>query len=103
MKQINKTILLLLVLGSFTVVFSQNTKRIINTVTTSESTEVKKDSLGTHYISTIRKDSVVGDSVFITKTIRTTTTQMKGNAKVTTMVGSTTMTKCLRTQSTPEK
>ena len=67
MKQINKTILLLLVLGSFTVVFSQNTKRIINTVTTSESTEVKKDSLGTHYITTIRKDSVVGDSVFTTK------------------------------------
>jgi hypothetical protein len=103
MKQINKTILLLLVLGSFTVVFSQNTKRIINTVTTSESTDVKKDSLGTHYITTIRKDSVVGDSVFTTKTIRTTTTKMEGIAKVTKVVGSTTMTKSLRSQSVSEK
>ena len=93
MKQISKTIFLLFVISSFSFVNAQTTVKNKSAVHTKESLTTEKDSTGIHEITTIQKDSIVGDSIiYKTKTVKTKTVAFKGNSNETTETSSTTRT-----------
>jgi hypothetical protein len=91
MKRIQKTIIFLLTL-SLASIYAQNPKQLKYSVKKTEQTETKKDSDGTHYISTLQIDSIVGDSLHTIITKKTTTTRVNGNSTETKVVSSTTKT-----------
>jgi hypothetical protein len=85
MKQITRTIILLFVISSFSSVNAQTAVRNKTVVQTKEDLTTKTDSTGIHCITTIQKDSTVGDSIiYKTKTVKTKTVGFKGNSNETT-------------------
>lgn len=92
MKQIHKTTILLLFLTLLVSVYAQKTEHKKSKVKKLERTETKNDSNGTHNITTLQIDSIVGDSIHSTITKKTTTTRVKGNSKETKVVSTTTKT-----------
>jgi len=93
MKQFIKTFLLLVVISSFSSVNAQTPVVRKSVVRISESSTTKDDSIGTHYITTIQKDSTFADSTYQTKTIKDKIVVHKGASKVTTEKTSTTLVK----------
>lgn len=93
MKQFIKTFLLLVVISSFSFVSAQTPVVRKTVVNTTESFSTKKDSTGTHYITTIQKDSTFADSIYQTKTIKDKIVVYKGGSKVTTEKTNTTLVK----------
>jgi hypothetical protein len=93
MKQFIKTFLLLVVISSFSFVSAQAPVVRKSVVNITESFSTKKDSIGTHYITTIQKDSTFADSTYQTKTIKDKIVVHKGASKVTTETTSTTLMK----------
>ena len=94
MKQFIKTFLLLVVISSSYSSINAQTPVVRNSVVrSSESLTTKKDSIGTHYITTIQKDSTFADSTYQTKTIKDKIVVHKGASKVTTETTSTTLMK----------
>lgn len=89
MKQISKTIFLLFVISSFSFVNAQTSVKNKSAVHSKESLTTEKDSTGIHEITTIQKDSIVGDSIYSIKTVRNKTVAFKGGSKVTTEITST--------------
>lgn len=81
MKQIIKTFFLLVVISNFSSAFAQTHNSVVRI---SESSSTKKDSIGTHYITTIQKDSTFADSTYQTKIIKDKIVVRKGASKVTT-------------------
>jgi hypothetical protein len=92
MKRIHKTAILLLTLTCLVSVYAQRPESVKTKVKKSERTETKNDSNGTHNITTIQIDSIVGDSIHSTITTKTTTTRANGNSTETKVVSSTTKT-----------
>ena len=93
MKHITRTMLLLFVISSFSSVNAQTSVRNKTVVRTKEDLVTKTDSAGIHCITTIQKDSIVGDSIiYKTKTVKTKTVAFKGNSNETTETSSTTRT-----------
>ena len=93
MKQFIKTFLLLVVISSFSSVSAQTPVVRKSVVRISESSTTKDDSIGTHYITTIQKDSTFADSTYQTKIIKDKIMVSKGASKVTTEKTSTTLMK----------
>lgn len=93
MKQFIKTFLLLVVISSFSSVAAQTPVVRNSIVNITESFSTKKDSIGTHYITTIQKDSTFADSTYQTKIIKDKIMVCKGASKVTTEKTSTTLVK----------
>ena len=88
-----KTFFFLVVISSFSSVNAQTPVVRNSVVKTTESFSTKKDSIGTHYITTIQKDSTFADSTYQTKTIKDKIVVHKGASKVTTETTSTTLLK----------
>jgi len=88
-----KTFFFLVVISSFSSVNAQTPVVRKSVVKTTESFSTKKDSIGTHYITTIQKDSTFADSTYQTKTIKDKIVVHKGASKVTTETTSTTLLK----------
>lgn len=93
MKQIIKTFFLLVIICSFSFVNAQTPVVRKSVVKTTESFSTKKDSTGTHYITTIQKDSTFADSIYQTKIIKDKIVVYKGGSKVTTEKTNTTLVK----------
>jgi hypothetical protein len=93
MKQIIKTFFLLVIICSFSFVNAQTPMVHKSVVKTTESFSTKKDSTGTHYITTIQKDSTFADSIYQTKIIKDKIVVYKGGSKVTTEKTNTTLVK----------
>jgi len=93
MKQIAKTFFLLVVISSFSFVSAQTPVVRKSVVNITESLSTKKDSIGTHYVTTIQKDSTFADSTYQTKTIKDKIVVHKGASKVTTETTNTTLVK----------
>ena len=93
MKQITKTFFFLVVISSFSSVNAQTPVVRKSVVNIAESFSTKKDSIGTHYITTIQKDSTFADSIYQTKTIKDKIVVHKGASKVTTETTNTTLVK----------
>ena len=93
MKQIIKTFFLLVIICSFSSVNAQTPVVRKSVVNITESFTTKKDSIGTHYITTIQKDSTFADSIYQTKIIKDKIVVHKGASKVTTEKTSTTLLK----------
>jgi len=93
MKQIIKTFFFLFVISSFSSVNAQTPVVRKSVVRISESSTTKDDSIGTHYITTIQKDSTFADSTYQLKTIKDKIVLYKGGSKVTTEKTSTTLVK----------
>ena len=93
MKQIIKTFFLLVIISSFSFVNAQTPVVRKSVVNITESFSTKKDSIGTHYITTIQKDSTFADSIYQTKIIKDKTVVHKGASKVTTEKTNTTLLK----------
>lgn len=93
MKQFIKTFLLLVVISSFSFVSAQTPVVRKSVVNITESFSTKDDSIGTHYITTIQKDSTFADSTYQLKTIKDKIVLYKGGSKVTTEKTSTTLVK----------
>ena len=93
MKQLIKTFFFLVVISSFSSVNAQTPVVRKSVVKTTESFSTKKDSIGTHYITTIQKDSTFADSTYQTKTIKDKIVVHKGASKVTTETTNTTLVK----------
>ena len=93
MKQFIKTFFLLVVISSFSSINAQTPVVRKSVVNITESFNTKKDSTGTHYITTIQKDSTFADSTYQTKTIKDKIVVHKGASKVTTETTSTTLMK----------
>ena len=88
-----KTFFFLVVISSFSSVNAQTPVVRKSVVKTTESFSTKKDSIGTHYITTIQKDSTFADSTYQTKTIKDKIVVHKGASKVTTEKTNTTLVK----------
>jgi len=84
MKLFTQTFLILFVINSFSYVVAQTTVQNKSVVRTSENLITKTDSTGTHYITTVKKDSTVGDSIYMIKTVRDKIVTFKEGSKVTT-------------------
>ena len=93
MKQNTKTFIFLVVISSFSSVNAQTPVVRKSVVNIAESFSTKKDSIGTHYITTIQKDSTFADSTYQTKIIKDKIMVSKGASKVTTEKTSTTLVK----------
>jgi|ERR1035437_4059305 hypothetical protein len=93
MKQITKAFFFLFVISSFSSVSAQTPVVRKSVVNITESFSTKNDSIGTHYITTIQKDSTFADSTYQTKTIKDKIMVCKGASKVTTEKTSTTLVK----------
>ena len=93
MKQLIKTFFFLAVISSFSSVSAQTPVVRKSVVNITESFSTKKDSIGTHYITTIQKDSTFADSTYQTKTIKDKIVVHKGASKVTTETTNTTLVK----------
>ena len=93
MKQLIKTFFFLVVISSFSSINAQTPVVRKSVVKTTESFSTKKDSIGTHYITTIQKDSTFADSTYQTKTIKDKIVVHKGASKVTTETTNTTLVK----------
>ena len=93
MKQLIKTFFFLAVISSFSSVSAQTPVVRKSVVNITESFSTKKDSTGTHYITTIQKDSTFADSTYQTKIIKDKIMVSKGASKVTTETTSTTLMK----------
>jgi len=93
MKQLIKTFFFLVVISSFSSINAQTPVVRKSVVKTTESFSTKKDSIGTHYITTIQKDSTFADSTYQTKIIKDKIMVRKGASKVTTETTSTTLVK----------
>ena len=93
MKQLIKTFFFLAVISSFSSVSAQTPVVRKSVVNITESFSTKKDSTGTHYITTIQKDSTFADSTYQTKIIKDKIMVSKGASKVTTEKTSTTLVK----------
>ena len=93
MKQITKAFFFLVVISSFSSVNAQTPIVRKSVVNITESFSTKKDSIGTHYITTIQKDSTFADSTYQTKTIKDKIVVHKGASKVTTETTNTTLVK----------
>ena len=93
MKQFIKTFLLLVVISSFSSVSAQTPVVRKSVVNITESFSTKKDSTGTHYITTIQKDSTFADSTYQVKKIKDKVVVYKGGTKVTTEKTNTTLLK----------
>ena len=93
MKQLIKTFFFLVVISSFSSINAQTPVVRKSVVKTTESFSTKKDSIGTHYITTIQKDSTFADSTYQTKTIKDKIVVHKGASKVTTEKTNTTLVK----------
>jgi len=88
-----KTFFFLVVISSFSSVNAQTPVVRNSVVKTTESFSTKKDSIGTHYITTIQKDSTSADSTYQLKTIKDKIVLYKAGSKVTTEKISTTLVK----------
>ena len=88
-----KTFFFLVVISSFSSVNAQTPVVRNSVVKTTESFSTKKDSIGTHYITTIQKDSTSADSTYQLKTIKDKIVVHKGASKVTTEKTNTTLVK----------
>ena len=93
MKQITKAFFFLVVISSFSSVNAQTPVVRKSVVRISESLTTKDDSIGTHYITTIQKDSTFADSTYQTKIIKDKIMVRKGASKVTTEKTNTTLVK----------
>ena len=93
MKQLIKTFFFLAVISSFSSVSAQTPVVRKSVVNITESLSTKKDSIGTHYVTTIQKDSTFADSTYQTKTIKDKIVVHKGASKVTTETTNTTLVK----------
>ena len=93
MKQFIKTFLLLVVISSFSSINAQTPVVRKSVVRISESSTTKDDSIGTHYITTIQKDSTFADSTYQVKKIKDKVVVYKGGTKVTTEKTNTTLLK----------
>ena len=88
-----KTFFFLVVISSFSSVNAQTPVVRKSVVKTTESFSTKKDSIGTHYITTIQKDSTFADSTYQVKKIKDKVVVYKGGTKVTTEKTNTTLLK----------
>jgi len=93
MKQITKAFFFLVVISSFSSVNAQTPIVRKSVVNITESFSTKKDSIGTHYITTIQKDSTFADSTYQVKKIKDKVVVYKGGTKVTTEKTNTTLLK----------
>ena len=93
MTQLINTFFFLAVISSFSSVSAQTPVVRKSVVNITESFSTKKDSIGTHYITTIQKDSTFADSTYQTKTIKDKIVVHKGASKVTTETTNTTLVK----------
>jgi hypothetical protein len=93
MKQITNAFFFLFLISSFSSIKAQTPVVRNSVVRSSESITTKKDSIGTHYITTIQKDSTFADSTYQTKTIKDKIVVHKGASKVTTETTNTTLVK----------
>jgi len=84
MKLFTQTFLILFVINSLSSVIAQTTVQNKSVVRTSENVTTKTDSTGTHHITTIKKDSTVGDSIYMIKMVRDKIVTFKDGSKVTT-------------------
>lgn len=93
MKHLTLAFLFLFAISSFSSFVAQTTAQNKSVVRTSESLTTKTDSTGTHYITTIKKDSIFADSIYLIKTVRDKTVTFNTGSKVTTDKTSTTIVK----------